>query len=98
MTNSGLFQGMEDVLVLEDMLKQHPDDRKKAFEAYSLHRQPDAHAIVDLAMYNYIEVRFHCLELLTKRQMHIMHITMHYICIYNAYTKRQMHIPKDKCI
>ena len=192
MTNSGLFQGMEDVLVLEDMLKQHPDDRKKAFEAYSLHRQTDAHAIVDLAMYNYIEVRFHCLELqsdqigrflklliaqqiwtivkngtfyvklmwilfgqllytigvlftpasgdtgnilevlqvtesvvwvvvfprlfqrkcpintgqpliptncvLTKRQMHIMHITMHYICIYNAYTKRQMHIPKDKCI
>ena len=47
---------MEDVLVLEDMLKQHPGDRRKAFEAYSLHRQPDAHAIVDLAMYNYIEV------------------------------------------
>ena len=59
-------QGMEDVLVLEDMLKQHPGDRRKAFEAYSLHRQPDAHAIVDLAMYNYIEVssRFTMAQLL----------------------------------
>ncbi len=47
---------MEDVLVLEDMLKRYPGDRKKAFEEYSKHRQPDAHAMCDLAMYNYIEV------------------------------------------
>ena len=48
---------MEDVLVLEDMLQRYPDDRKKAFQEYSLHRQPDAHAMCDLAMYNYIEVK-----------------------------------------
>jgi kynurenine 3-monooxygenase len=51
---------MEDVLVLEDMLSRYPGDRKKAFEEYSLHRQPDAHAMCDLAMYNYIEVNFRC--------------------------------------
>ena len=47
---------MEDVLVLNDMLQQFPGDRKKAFEEYSKHRNPDAEAMCDLAMYNYIEV------------------------------------------
>ena len=47
---------MEDVLVLNEMLHQFPGDRKKAFEEYSKHRNPDAEAMADLAMYNYIEV------------------------------------------
>ena len=47
---------MEDVLVLNEMLHQFPGDRKKAFEEYSKHRNPDAEAMCDLAMYNYIEV------------------------------------------
>ncbi len=47
---------MEDVLVLEDFLDRHPLDRLAAFTAYSEFRSPDAKAIVDLAMYNYIEV------------------------------------------
>ena len=48
---------MEDVLVLEHFLDLHPGDRKRAFEEYSVHLAPDAQAIVDLSMYNYIEVR-----------------------------------------
>ncbi len=48
---------MEDTLVLEDMFQRYGGDRKKVFEEYSIHRQPDAHAMCDLAMYNYIEVR-----------------------------------------
>ena len=51
-----LLQGMEDVLVLDEMLKQYPGDRKMAFDEYSKHRNPDAEAMCDLALYNYIEV------------------------------------------
>lgn len=47
---------MEDVLVLDEMLHKHPNDRAKAFEEYSKHRNPDAEAMCDLALYNYIEV------------------------------------------
>ena len=47
---------MEDVVVLEDMLNRHPTDRLKAFNEYSKNRNPDAEAICDLAMYNYVEV------------------------------------------
>ena len=47
---------MEDVLVLDQMMEKFPNDRLKAFQEYSKHRSPDAQAICDLAMYNYIEV------------------------------------------
>ena len=47
---------MEDVLVLDEMFKRYPNDRMKVFEEYSKHRNPDAEAMCDLAMYNYIEV------------------------------------------
>ena len=39
------------------MFEKYPNDRLKAFEEYSKHRNPDAEAMCDLAMYNYIEVR-----------------------------------------
>ena len=55
---------MEDVLVFEDMMSKYPNDRKKAFEEYSKFRNPDAEAICDLAMYNYIEVKKYYLRLL----------------------------------
>ena len=47
---------MEDVMVLDEIMKRHPNDRKLAFEEYSNFRNPDAEAMCDLAMYNYIEV------------------------------------------
>ena len=50
---------MEDVVVLDKMLNEFPDNRLKAFNEYSKFRNPDAEAICDLAMYNYIEVRRH---------------------------------------
>merc|ERR1711874_332104 len=53
----GMNCGMEDVLVFEDMMSKYPNDRKKAFEEYSKFRNPDAEAMCDLAMYNYIEMR-----------------------------------------
>ena len=49
---------MEDVLVLDSfMSEKYPNDRLKAFEEYSQYRNPDAEAICDLALYNYIEMR-----------------------------------------
>merc|ERR1711992_211730 len=53
----GMNCGMEDVLVLDEMFRKYPNDRLKAFEEYSKHRNPDAEAMCDLAMYNYIEMR-----------------------------------------
>ena len=50
--------GMEDTLVLDHfMSEKYPDDRLLAFNEYSKHRNPDAEAMCDLAMYNYIEMR-----------------------------------------
>ena len=49
---------MEDTLVLDHfMSEKYPDDRLLAFTEYSKHRNPDAEAMCDLAMYNYIEMR-----------------------------------------
>ncbi|CAC5358463.1 KMO [Mytilus coruscus] len=45
----------EDCIVLNDMLDKHNDDLELALKAYTEHRNPDAKAIVDLAMYNYVE-------------------------------------------
>jgi len=53
----GMNCGMEDCVVLDDAFDRHGDDISKALEDYSRHRNPDAEAICDLAMYNYIEMR-----------------------------------------
>ena len=47
---------MEDVVVLDELMREYPGDRRQAFEQYSKKRNPDAEAMCDLAMYNYIEV------------------------------------------
>ena len=48
---------MEDVVVLDDILDEFYGSRLGAFEEYSKTRNPDAESIVDLAMYNYVEMR-----------------------------------------
>jgi len=52
----GMNCGMEDCLVLNDSMNRHAD-LGEALEEYSKHRNPDAEAMCDLAMYNYIEMR-----------------------------------------
>ncbi len=49
--------GMEDCLVLNSMLDTFKGQLGPALEHYSRHRNPDAEAMCDLAMYNYVEVR-----------------------------------------
>lgn len=64
----GMNAGLEDVRVLFDILDEHrpaagatPEQlktaRRRALERYSAQRAPDAHAINDLAMGNYEEMR-----------------------------------------
>ena len=49
---------MEDVLILDEMLDFGQKlSRGAIFDDYSKLRNPDAEAICDLAMYNYIEVK-----------------------------------------
>ncbi|RXG60108.1 Kynurenine 3-monooxygenase [Armadillidium vulgare] len=50
-------KGMEDCVVLDDLLNQYNDDFNKVLPLYTKTRNPDAEAIVDLAMYNYVEMR-----------------------------------------
>lgn len=44
-------------MVLDEILDRCGDELGKALPLYSRTRNPDAEAIVDLAMYNYVEVR-----------------------------------------
>lgn len=53
----GMNCGMEDCLVLEDALDKNNMDIGLALEDYSKTRNPDAEAMCDLAMYNYVEMR-----------------------------------------
>lgn len=48
---------MEDCVVLDELLEEYDDDLAAVLPAYSAKRNPDAEAIVDLALYNYTEVR-----------------------------------------
>merc|ERR1719427_982340 len=62
--------GFEDTLVLHEILEKYNYDFGQALPEYSIIRNPDAEAIIDLAMHNYIEMRAHVnsnLYLLRKR-------------------------------
>lgn len=52
----GMNCGMEDCMVLEDALDSNMD-MGSVLKQFSSHRNPDAEAMVDLALYNYIEMR-----------------------------------------
>merc|ERR1712142_158880 len=52
----GMNCGMEDCIVLNDCLDSE-SSFEQALDKYSSFRNPDAEAMCDLAMYNYIEMR-----------------------------------------
>ncbi|KAK0046996.1 kynurenine 3-monooxygenase [Biomphalaria pfeifferi] len=53
----GINCGMEDCIILNELLDLYNNDFSKVLPAYTNKRNPDAKAICDLAMYNYIEMR-----------------------------------------
>ncbi|MDP1802683.1 MAG: NAD(P)/FAD-dependent oxidoreductase [Bacteroidota bacterium] len=53
----GMNCGFEDCVVLNDLITKHKDDWEKIFPEYQSLRKPDADAIADLAIGNFIEMR-----------------------------------------
>ncbi|CAH1261560.1 KMO [Branchiostoma lanceolatum] len=53
----GMNCGFEDCLVFDEIMEELGNDLSKVLPEFSVVRSPDAHAICDLAMYNYIEMR-----------------------------------------
>ncbi|KAM4607104.1 kynurenine 3-monooxygenase [Polymixia lowei] len=55
----GMNAGFEDCLVFDEIMDQFNEDFSAVLPEYTRVRVPDDHAIADLAMYNYIEMRAH---------------------------------------
>uniref|UniRef100_A0A3B5K254 Kynurenine 3-monooxygenase n=1 Tax=Takifugu rubripes TaxID=31033 RepID=A0A3B5K254_TAKRU len=57
----GMNAGFEDCVVFDEMMEQFKEDLSKCvvLPEYTRVRVPDDHAIADLAMYNYVEMRAH---------------------------------------
>ncbi|KFZ56238.1 Kynurenine 3-monooxygenase, partial [Podiceps cristatus] len=55
----GMNAGFEDCLVFDELMDQFHNDLGTCLSEFSRLRVPDDHAISDLAMYNYIEMREH---------------------------------------
>ncbi len=53
----GMNSGFEDVSVFEDMMNTYGDDWERLFKAFEASRKPNADAIADLALQNFIEMR-----------------------------------------
>lgn len=59
----GMNAGFEDCSILTELFNKNGSDLEKILTEYSNMRWQDAHAISDLAMYNYVEMR----DLVNKR-------------------------------
>ncbi|XP_016085609.1 kynurenine 3-monooxygenase [Sinocyclocheilus grahami] len=55
----GMNAGFEDCLVFDEVMNQLNENLAAVLEEYTRVRVPDDHAIADLAMYNYVEMRAH---------------------------------------
>ncbi|RYY68693.1 MAG: FAD-dependent monooxygenase [Chitinophagaceae bacterium] len=53
----GMNAGFEDCSVLNDLIEKHADNWKKILPEYQQLRKPDADAIADLALNNFVEMR-----------------------------------------
>ncbi|CAG5107845.1 Similar to kh: Kynurenine 3-monooxygenase (Anopheles gambiae) [Cotesia congregata] len=75
----GMNAAFEDVVILNELMDLYNEDMSKVLPAFSKKRCADAHAICDLAMYNYIEMR----ELVLKKSF-LMRRTidtfLHWMC------------------
>jgi kynurenine 3-monooxygenase len=53
----GMNAGFEDCFVFNQLLEQHNGLSKEVLSHYDTYRKPDADAIADLALYNFVEMR-----------------------------------------
>nr|XP_057920628.1 kynurenine 3-monooxygenase isoform X2 [Doryrhamphus excisus] len=75
----GMNAGFEDCIVFDEVMDQFKEDLGAVLPEYTRVRVPDDHAIADLAMYNYIEMRSHVNSkwfLFRKRVDNILHFLL----------------------
>ncbi|XP_065606714.1 kynurenine 3-monooxygenase isoform X2 [Cyrtonyx montezumae] len=75
----GMNAGFEDCLVFDELMDQFYNDLTACLPEFSRLRVPDDHAISDLAMYNYIEMREHVNStwfIFRKQIDNLLHILM----------------------
>ncbi len=53
----GMNCGFEDCVVLDELIEKHQENWPTILQEYQLHRKPDADAIADLAVANFVEMR-----------------------------------------
>ena len=87
----GMNCGFEDTVVLADLLAATPDDSAAVFAEFQRQRQPDADAIAQMALENYIEMRDSVADprYLAKRELGAMlaaRIPAHYMARYRLVT------------
>ncbi|CAO1320848.1 unnamed protein product [Diamesa tonsa] len=97
----GMNAGFEDCSLLTDLFNKNGNDLEKILSEFSEVRWEDAHAISDLAMYNYIEMR----DLVNKRS-YLMRKSVDdflywllpnkWVPLYNSVSFT--HMPYKKCI
>ena len=75
----GMNAGLESVRVLFSLLDAHPDDTATALSAYTATRTRDAHAIADLALINYVEMRSSVTSRFYKLRKYIEETLYHYV-------------------
>ncbi|XP_075168534.1 kynurenine 3-monooxygenase cn [Haematobia irritans] len=97
----GMNAGMEDCSIFFSILSQPQITLAKALEEFTRTRVQDAHAICDLAMYNYVEMRdltkrfsFKCRKFLDTNLFRIMPSV--WVPLYNSVSFTSM--PYSKCI
>lgn len=87
----GMNCGFEDTVVLADLLRASPDDTAAVFAEFQHQRQPNADAIAQMALENYIEMRDSVADphYLAKRELGALlaaRIPGHYMARYRLVT------------
>ncbi|XP_054432684.1 LOW QUALITY PROTEIN: kynurenine 3-monooxygenase [Pteronotus mesoamericanus] len=75
----GMNAGFEDCLVFDELMDKFNNDFSMCLPEFSRFRIPDDHAISDLSMYNYIEMRAHVnsrLFIFQKKVERFLHVIM----------------------
>lgn len=75
----GMNSGFEDVLAFDEVLTRCGGDLSKAVPVFAKERAPDGHAICDLSMRNYVEMRSHTAStvfLLRKKLEGVLNLLM----------------------
>lgn len=100
----GMNAGFEDCLVFDELMEEFNCDLGSVLPEFSRLRAPDDQAIVDLAMYNYIEMRAHVNSrwfLFRKRVDNLLYLLMPgtFVPLYTmvTFTRIRYHEVVKKC-